>query len=118
MGLGGGEVGPLGNVYVAGCQIGNVFRITPGGEITEIIDGYAGGTTDQYALYDPNYLDADPTGETVFVAGRYSQNAYRIELPEPGTTAGLITGALALATMKRRDRIARRGASLSGGPRS
>jgi len=71
-----------GNAYVIGTTSDNVFKITPGGVITEIIDtsGDGGGNI----LDGPFDLDADSVGN-VYVAGSVSDNAFMI------TPGGVIT---------------------------
>jgi len=69
-----------GNVYVAGQNTDNVFKITPGGTITEIIDstGDGGGKV----LLNPWGLEVDGSGN-VYVTGISSHNAFKIT---PGGT--------------------------------
>jgi hypothetical protein len=55
-----------GNVFVAGVRSGNVFKITPGGAITEIIDRSGDGTGNTMA--DPYGIATDGSGN-VFVGG-------------------------------------------------
>jgi hypothetical protein len=71
-----------GNVYVAGEDSDNAFKITPGGVITEIIDstGDGGGNT----LQHPWDVAVDGSGN-VYVAGADSDNAFKI------TPGGVIT---------------------------
>ncbi len=70
-----------GNVYVAGYKSCNVFKITPGGTITQIIDE----TGDGFSPLDlPKAIAVDHLGN-VFVAGEASANAFKI------SPAGAIT---------------------------
>lgn len=64
-----------GNVYVTGTLSNNVFRITPEGTITEMLDRAGDGT---HELERPEGLAVGPHGEAV-VAGRGSSNLFTIE---------------------------------------
>jgi len=72
-----------GNVFVAGAS-GNVFKITPGGTITEIIDATGDGTN---ALGAPNGVATDLSGN-VFVSGENTNNAFKISTPGTCSTGG------------------------------
>lgn len=65
-----------GNIYVSGRVSDNVFRITPGGVITEIIDGSGDGMGN--ALSGASHLAVD-AGGSVYVIGEFSDNAFRID---------------------------------------
>jgi hypothetical protein len=69
-------------VFVAGGEGDNVFRITPAGAITQIIDG--GGDGLGHVLVNVKSLAVDSAGN-VFVEGTLSDNAFMI------TPAGAIT---------------------------
>jgi DNA-binding beta-propeller fold protein YncE len=69
-----------GNVYVAGGSTDNVFKITPGGVITEIIARYGHGHT----VDSPRGSAPDAAGN-VYVAGMVSDNVFKI------TPEGVIT---------------------------
>ena len=56
-----------GNVYIAGSFSDNVFRITPGGEITQIIDSSGDGQGN--GLHRPEAVAVDNSGY-VYVGGR------------------------------------------------
>jgi len=74
-----------GNVFVTGGSSKNVFEITPGGIITEIIDftGDGSGTGDNVGggniLISPYGVATDLSGN-VFVGGLFSENAFVIIL--------------------------------------
>ena len=75
----------LGNVYVVGGS--SVFKITPGGVITQIIDANGDGAGNE--LYSPSGVAVDGSGN-VYVTGRSlfasaSDNAFKI------TPGGVIT---------------------------
>ena len=74
-----------GNVYVAGATSDNVFKITPLGVITEIIDAAGDGAGNP--LDNPRDIAVAPDG-TVYVAGVNSDNVFRI------TPAGTISEIL------------------------
>ncbi len=63
------------NLYVSAGGSGNVFKLTPGGIVTELIDrtGDGNGTS----LSAPAGLAVDGAGN-VYVAGRLSNNVFRI----------------------------------------
>ena len=64
-----------GNVFVADRITANVFKITPGGAITQIIGPAGDGTGN--TLAEPILVATDGSGN-VFVAGRISSNAFKI----------------------------------------
>ena len=64
-----------GNVYVTGTLSDNVFRITPKGAVTEIINRTGDGT---HGLERPEGLAVGPHGQIV-VAGRGSSNLFTID---------------------------------------
>jgi len=66
----------------------NVFKITPGGTITEIIDGTGDGAGN--SLNAPFNVATDSSGN-VFVAGKTSDNVFKIEL-DLGTVGDPIDG--------------------------
>jgi hypothetical protein len=68
-----------GNVYVTGFGSWNVFRITPGGTITEIVDGSL-----STVIAHPDGIAVDAVGN-VYVAGWSSNNVIKI------TPGGVIT---------------------------
>jgi sugar lactone lactonase YvrE len=69
-------VDAAGNVFVAGeGSVGQVFRITPGGAIQQLIDMTGDGAGD--FLNQPSALAVDAAGN-VFVAGLVSDNVFRI----------------------------------------
>jgi hypothetical protein len=63
-----------GNVYVAGAYSDNVFKITPGGTITPIIDSTGDGTN---RLNYPSAVAFD-SADNVYVAGADSNNVFKI----------------------------------------
>jgi len=69
----------LGNVFVTGANSNNVFKITPGGTITEIINGTGDGTR---PLTSAHAVATDSSGN-VFVSGKSSGNVFKIT---PGGT--------------------------------
>lgn len=75
-----------GNVYVAGHISRNVFQITPGGVITEIIDVSGDGAGN--ILNFPTGVAVDGSG-TVYVAAQLSDNAFMIT--DPGQPSQAIT---------------------------
>ncbi len=97
---------PSGNAYATGYD--NALQIvtpdscgTTGGApctITEIIGENGDGTND---FERGRGITADSSGN-VYVTGAWSNNAFQIAVPEPGTTASLVAGVLVLAAMKRR----------------
>jgi hypothetical protein len=70
------------NAYVSGYNSHNVFKITPGGTITEIIDATGAGLG--APLTGPSRLATDSAGN-VYVIGEDSDNAFKIE-PDGSTT--------------------------------
>ena len=82
-----------GNVYLAGYNGDNAFRITPGGVITEIIDATGDGAGN--TLDGPWGIAVDAVGD-VYLAGYYSHTAFKITpggvltviLHSPGDGAG------------------------------
>ncbi len=66
-----------GNVYVTGGLSDNVYRVTPGGTIQEIMTKLGDGTND---LDRPYGVAADSAGN-VYVVGAKSQNVFRITNP-------------------------------------
>lgn len=75
VGPGGIAVDGSGNVFVAGFASDNVFRIAPGGAITEIIDATGDGLGN--TLRGPRQLATDAAGN-VYVACWYSRNIFRV----------------------------------------
>jgi sugar lactone lactonase YvrE len=71
----------LGNAYVAGVDSHNVFRISPEGAISRIIDASGDGV---HALASPGAVAADALGN-VYVAGAGSDNVFMIS-PEGAIT--------------------------------
>jgi hypothetical protein len=71
-----------GNVYVALRSSNNVFRITPLGAITQIID--ATGDGDGNLLDNPRAIAVDPNGN-IYVVGEDSFNVFKV------TPGGVIT---------------------------
>jgi hypothetical protein len=69
-----------GNLYVAGFLSNNVFKITPGGSITEIIDGTGDGAGK--ALEGSFHVAVD-LSNNVYVTGALSNNVFQIT---PGGT--------------------------------
>jgi len=72
----------LGNVFVTGQVSNNVFRITPTGTITQIIDstGDGGGNT----LSAPIDVATDSSGNVFVAAGGFSQSVFKIEFDSDG----------------------------------
>jgi len=85
----------LGNVFVIGTISNNVFKITPGGTITEIIDSTGDGGN---PLANPLGVATDSSGN-VFVAGFGSNNAFTFakNVPVGGTYIPIDQSALLLA---------------------
>ena len=73
-----------GNVFVTGAISNNVFQITPGGTITQIIDSTGDGTN---TLDDPRNIATDSSGN-VFVVGKNTNNAFKIATPGTCSTGG------------------------------
>jgi len=71
-----------GSVFVSGQGSDNVFKITPGGVITEIINSTGDG--DGNTLSNPSGVAVDSSGN-VFVSGQGSDNVFKI------TPEGIIT---------------------------
>jgi streptogramin lyase len=69
-------VGPAGNLYVSGRITDNVFQVTPGGVITQIMDASGDGLGN--TLDSPGDLALDASGN-LFVAGVGSSNVFKIE---------------------------------------
>jgi DNA-binding beta-propeller fold protein YncE len=69
-----------GNVYVAGANSDNAFKVMPGGLITEIIDATGDGAGNPLDL--PAAIALDVSGN-VYVAGRDSDNAFRLRVDGP-----------------------------------
>ncbi len=67
---------------MTGNTSSNAFKITPGGVITEIIDGTGDGASNQ--LFFPEAIAVDRSGN-VYVTGLFSDNAFKI------TPGGVIT---------------------------
>jgi len=74
----------LDNVYVTAFDGDNVFKITPAGIITEIINGTGDGVND---LNGPDGITVDSLGN-VYVTGYYSDNAFKISAPVDCSTGG------------------------------
>jgi len=74
-----------GNVFVAGVISDNVFKITPGGTITEIINATGDGSGN--TLNEPFDVATDSSGN-VFVTARDSDNAFKISTPGTCSTSG------------------------------
>jgi len=74
-----------GNVFVTGANSNNVFKITPSGTITEIINatGDRGGNT----LSSAHAVATDSSGN-VFVSGKDSRNVFKIDTPGTCKTSG------------------------------
>jgi hypothetical protein len=66
-----------GIVYVAGWASDNAFQITPGGVITELIDGTGDGMGN--TLDSPTTIAVDGSGN-VYVAGTSTDNVFKIAL--------------------------------------
>ena len=75
-----------GNVFVAGATSNNVFKITPGGTITEIIDSIGDGVS---PLNSAHAVATDLSGN-VFVAGKTSGNIFKISTPGTCSTGGTL----------------------------
>jgi len=75
----------LGNVFVTGAFSDNVFKITPGGIITEIINstGDRGGNT-----LDSAHAVATDSSGNVFVSAKDSRNVFKIATPGTCKTSG------------------------------
>jgi len=73
-----------GNVFVVGLQSTNVFKITPGGVITEIIDNTGDGTN---TLGEPGGIAIDSSGN-VFVGGPQFDKVFKIATPGTCSTSG------------------------------
>jgi len=73
-----------GNVFVTGAISNNVFQITPGGTITEIIDSTGDGTS---PLNSAHAVATDSSGN-VFVSGKNSGNVFKISTPGTCSTGG------------------------------
>jgi hypothetical protein len=78
-------VDECGNVYVAGADSHNAFKITPAGIITEIIDSNGDGAGN--TLTDPEFIAVDGCG-IVYLTGENSHNAFKIEAPGTCSTSG------------------------------
>ena len=76
-----------GNVFVAGGFSHNVFKITPGGTITEIIDSSGDGLGNALTL---TWGVATDSSGNVYVSGVVSDNVFKIT---PGGTITLILDA-------------------------
>ena len=79
-------------VYVTGRNTNTAFQITPGGEVTEIIDAAGDGAGNP--LTAPGYAAVDGAG-LVYVTGRFTDNAFKIS---PG---GAISSSVAWLDMVR-----------------
>ncbi len=75
-----------GNAYVAGGDTDNVFKITPGGTMTEIIDGAGDGLGNP--LNHPTGVAVHPTSGNVYVTGSWSNNVFKIDAPGTCSTGG------------------------------
>jgi len=73
-----------GNVFVTGAISNNVFKITPGGTITEIINSTGDGTS---PLNSAHAVATDLSGN-VFVSGKNSGNVFKISTPGTCSTSG------------------------------
>ena len=78
-----------GNLFVAGVASDNVFKVTPGGTITQIID-HSGDYPDTHLLSNPNGVATDNDGN-VFVAGFASDNVFKVT--PGGTITQIIDGS-------------------------
>jgi len=74
-----------GNVFVADFLSDNVFKITPGGTITEIIDATGDGAGNTF--FEPSGIATDSSGN-VFVVGQLSDNVFKISTPGTCSTIG------------------------------
>jgi len=74
-----------GNVFVSGNLSNNVFRIAPGGAVTEILDATGDGLGNP--LEGPRRLATDAAGN-LYVAGFVSQNVFKV------TPGGAVTEIL------------------------
>jgi len=98
-----GCVDQFGSYYVVGYDSNNVFKVTDGGVVTEIIDFFAGGGSWEHLL-DPQDVAVHASGN-VYTVAMGSNNAFRI------TPDGVITeiidssgdGSSTLATARRID---------------
>ena len=80
-----------GNVFVGTFNTDNVFQITPGGVITEILDELGDGAGH---VFDRAFSLAVDASGNVYVAGQFSDNVMRIAAPgtcSTGTTPCTIT---------------------------
>ena len=82
-----------GNVYVAGFSSDNVFQITPGGTITEIIDATGDGAGN---LLEAAYDVAVDSSGNVFVSGIFSDNAFKLTAKPPQAVPSLNSVGIAL----------------------
>jgi sugar lactone lactonase YvrE len=69
-----------GNVFVSNFNNNSVLRITPEGDIDEIIDEAGDPDDDENALVEPYGLAVDSEGN-VYVSGKGSQNVFKISVP-------------------------------------
>lgn len=74
-------VAPCGTIYVAGGGSNNVFRISPAGLVTQVLDGTGDGTN---PMTGPTGLALDASGN-VFVSCVFSNNVFRV------TPTGVVT---------------------------
>ena len=88
------------NVYVAGSNSDNAFRITPGGAITEIIDATGDGAGNP--LDQPRGITVDGSGN-VYVTGGVSDNAFKITNPGLPTQNTFFSRLSSLCRRGRRD---------------
>jgi hypothetical protein len=80
------EIDGAGNLYVAGQESDNVFRISPGGVVTEIIDAAGDGAGNPFSF--PQQIAVDGAGTVYVVAG--SGNIFRIT--SGGTVSVFVDG--------------------------
>jgi sugar lactone lactonase YvrE len=76
-----------GNLYVVGMKSHNAFRVSPDGQVTQIIDGSGDGRGNRFV--SPRSIAVDPAGN-VFVAGEKSDTVFRIS---PGGEIRLVLDA-------------------------
>ena len=72
-------VADSGDVYVTGTSSDNAFRITPGGEIIEILDAGGDGAGNGFSTPDAHSVAVDAEG-TAYVSGYSSDNVFRVPL--------------------------------------
>lgn len=65
----------LGNVYVAGTYSDNVFRITPGGTITEIMDSTGDGIGNELNFPSGIAIDSE---DNIYITSLSGSNVFQI----------------------------------------